>query len=211
MDKVNLPMAKRVFDVVVSFVALLILSPVVLLIVITMFLEMMVKADSSGKVFYKETRISQGEAFTLYKFRIFKESKLNGAKDSNGFVHTKDLEKDERNLTWTGRILKRIYMDELPQLINVLKGDMSLVGPRPTNMVNFKKRFAQGKRAKYLLRAGITGYFQSHKGRKMKLDQEELDMIYAGYCKNKPGWWVLLYDIKILLITMYTVLRAEGI
>ena len=201
---------KRIFDIVVSLLALVLFSPFILSIIIGMALEGIFSPPSRGKIFYSETRISAGEPFKIYKFRIFKKEGLNRVLKAGQFVHTKELEKDINNLTHAGRFLKKIYMDELPQLVNVLKGEMTLVGPRPTNIINYERLITERKYAKYLMRAGLIGYYQSHKGIKIHKNQEELDMEYINFCQDNPGWKVILYDIKIIFITILTVLRAEG-
>ena len=101
-------------------------------------------------------------------------------------------------------------MDELPQLFNVLKGDMSLVGPRPVNPEIYERHVKKGLSGKELVKAGIAGPFQSQKGNHTKTDVE-LDMEYAQFCKNNSGIRVVLYDIKILLKTFIVVLKAKGI
>lgn len=159
---------------------------------------------------YSETRISQGEKFKLYKFRIFTLKSIEQAQKF-GVVHTKKLEKDKKNMTFVGRMLKKIYFDELPQLYNVLKGDMSLVGPRPTNIENYQRGLMLGKESRTLIKAGVTGYFQSHKGLLPDADQEMLDMEYVEFVKSNPGWRVLMYDAKIIIVSIRTVFRAEGI
>lgn len=211
MEPVKLPLGKRLFDIVMSLLILLLSLPFVVLLLIVMFLESIFVPSSRGRIFYTETRISEGKPFTLYKFRIFKIAAINEALAKGPSIETKVLEQDQKNLTFTGRLLKQVYMDELPQLLNVLKGEMSLVGPRPTNMVNAERWRWEGKHSKFLIKAGVTGYFQSHKGRKLNADQEELDMWYINYCRSNPGWKVVLMDMKILLISLLTILRAEGI
>lgn len=202
---------KRIFDIIVSLTAIVLFSPFIFLVLISMFIENIIVPSSRGKIFYSEIRISAGEPFKIYKFRIFKMAALERAARDNSCIHTKPLEGDPKNLTYVGRFLKRIYMDELPQIYNVLRGDMSLVGPRPTNIENSEKLFKEGKYSKYLAKAGLTGYFQSHKGFKTDMDQEEIDMEYINFCRNNPGWKVILYDIKIIFISILTVLRAEGV
>ena len=211
LSSVPLPLAKRLFDIIVSLLLLILLFPLILIIIAAELIEFALSPSSRGRIFYWETRISQGRPFTLYKFRIFKKSALESFRKSNGIIQTKTLEHDRANLTFTGRLLRRAYLDEIPQLLCVLKGDMSLVGPRPTNPQNYELKLAMGNQAKRLLKAGITGYFQSHKGRKLRKDQETLDMEYFQFIQTSPGWKVALFDLKILVISIYTVLRAEGI
>lgn len=210
MELVRISWEKRTFDVFFSLVILICTAPFWLFMLLMMLLEFLFIPSSRGGVLYAETRISQGRPFTLYKFRVFKRAALEQAMRKNGFVQTKELEQKAENLTHVGVLLRQIYMDELPQLINILKGEMSLVGPRPTNVHNYQRLLGEGKRAKFLCRAGLTGYFQTHKGLKMNKDQEQLDMEYAEFCKNNPGWKVACYDAKILAISVSTILRAEG-
>ena len=208
---VALPFEKRFFDIVISCGLLIIFSPLFLMLILAMLLEMTFKPASRGSFFYSETRISQGKPFIIYKFRIFKRNALTKAMNDSRIIQTKTLEEAKGTMTAVGKLLKQIYLDETPQLWNVLKGDMSIVGPRPTNPEKYQKRVADGGVSKTILKAGITGYFQSHKGVTLTKNQETLDMEYAYFVQNSPGWKVVLYDIKILLISMLTILRAEGI
>ena len=211
IEPIAFPRVKRIFDIVVSFIALIAISPIIALIMLIMCLEMLISKRSRGSIFYREIRVSEGKPFTLIKFRIFTTSAIEKGRNGNGVVHTKKLEVEHKNLTFIGSLLKKVYMDELPQLWNVLKGDMSLVGPRPTNMENSERLLKEGKLSKFLIKAGLTGFFQSHKGIQLNGKQEEMDMAYINFVKNNPGWKIVLYDIKILSITLRTILRAEGI
>ena len=211
MKKIEVPLGKRAFDIVVSAFLLISLSPFIALILIAMAIESIFIPSSRGSFLYSQKRISQGEVFTLYKIRIFKEASLENARNGSGHVHTKKLEHNEENLTYVGRVLKKVYLDELGQFVNVMKGNMSLVGPRPKTVDDYERLVFAGYRSLTLLKAGITGYFQSHKGIKLHLNQEQIDMIYADFVENNPTWKIIFYDIKILLITILTVLRREGI
>lgn len=211
MEKVQIHFAKRFFDIAVSLTLIVLLLPFAIIIFLVMLIESIFISSSRGRIFYKETRISAGKPFKIYKFRIYKRDILKKIEERGELIHTKKLEQEKKNLTYIGRGLKRIYMDELPQLINVLKGDMSLVGPRPTNPENYQELIEKGCNSKELIRAGLTGYFQSHKGLRIYKGQEELDMEYIDFVKNNPGWKVVIYDIKIIFITILTILRAEGI
>lgn len=205
-----LPRAKRFFDVIVSAAALVLLSPLFLVIALAILLEGVSRPASRGPIFYSEIRISRGEPFRLRKFRIFKKAALADAREQSGVIHTKDLEQNQYNLTTVGCWLKQVYLDELPQLFNIFLGDMTFVGPRPTNLDNVRKLAAGGQYSKLIFRAGLTGYFQSHKGQWLAQGQDNMDMAYINFCASRPGWRVVLYDLKILLITARTILRAEG-
>ena len=123
------PTAKLVLDKAVSVALLVLLSPVFAFLFVAMGLEMLVRPRDRGPWLYRERRISRGREFELLKFRTLRRDVLARI-DSES--HARMHEGDEGNLTWAGRrLLKPWYLDELPQIWNVLRGDMSLVGPRP--------------------------------------------------------------------------------
>ncbi len=201
---------KRAFDVIASASIIVALSPVITLFLIAILLERLFMPSTRGPLLYTETRISQGEPFTFYKLRTFKLSSISNAR-KNGTIHTKELEQDFRNFTPTGLALRQVYLDEFPQLFLVLIGRMTLVGPRPTNPVEYKNSIEGGLHAKRILKAGLTGRFQSHKSVKYGLNQEQTDMDYAHFCKTHSGPFIVLYDAVVCLQTILTILRAEGI
>lgn len=207
---IPIPFAKRVFDVVVSVVCIVGLAPFVSLILLFSLLERVFFARSRVPFLYKETRISQGKPFTIYKFRTFKKSLISESVTGT-VLHTKVVEQDFRNLTIAGMIFIQVYLDEYPQLFLVLSGKMSFVGPRPTNPEVYQNYIENGGRAKTILRAGLTGRFQTHKSKKYGLNQEEEDIAYADFVATHSGLRIVLHDTKILLQTIVTVLRAEGI
>lgn len=210
MDPIPVRSPKRVFDIVVSCILLVLLGPVILFFMVLGLLEQLLIPSARGPLFYREIRISQGKPFTLCKIRTLKNDSLRDAQ-TQGVVHTKKLERESKNFTLVGALLHQIYIDESPQLVSVLLGDMSLVGPRPTNVESYSRGLARDHHAKQVLRAGLTGRFQTHKHVKFKLNQEEVDMEYAQFCKNSTGMQVLLHDLRILFQTVVTVLRAEGL
>lgn len=134
---------KRVFDVVVSFVALLLISPLLVAIAVA------IRLDSSGPAFFSQARVGRGGAtFRLLKFRTM----VVGAEQLAPNVSPTD----DPRVTRIGRFLRRWYLDELPQLVNVLKGDMSLVGPRPETP-EFVALFTPEERRVLTVRAGLAG------------------------------------------------------
>ena len=210
ITKVELPRAKRIFDIIGALLLLLIAMPFLILLFIWILLEQICSAHARGSIFYLDKRVSQGKEFDLYKFRIFKKSALKEMIDKDGFIHTKKLEHNPKNMTLYGRFLKQIYMDEFPQVFNVLRGDMTLVGPRPTNLENSNKLKAVGNFTKEIMKCGLTGDFQTQKGVAGASDRE-IDTDYINFCAKNSGWKVVLNDIKIIFKTILTVLKAKGI
>ena len=196
-EKMNL-FVKRVFDIVCSLVGIIILSPLFLIVSIA------IKLDSKGSVLFKqERRTKNGRVFKIYKFRSMC---LDAEKKGTGLFN---FENDSR-ITKVGKFLRNSSIDELPQLINVIKGDLSLVGPRPcvkyelgdfeTLNRKYKKRFQ--------VRAGITGLAQV-KGRnenswdeKVTYDNQYVDLF------AKQGIWL---DIKILFETVVEIFKMRNI
>ncbi|OHA26244.1 MAG: hypothetical protein A3C06_04620 [Candidatus Taylorbacteria bacterium RIFCSPHIGHO2_02_FULL_46_13] len=210
LEKIPTSPSKRVFDVLASMLLIALLFPVMIFLLLGILVEYLLSSSARGPLLYHETRISQGVPFTLYKVRTFKLTSLATA-HSNGIINTKELERDWRTMTVMGLVLRQIYLDEYPQLFLVLLGKMSLVGPRPVNPAEYQRGLAGGIRAKALLRAGITGRFQTHKAGKYGLNQERVDMEYAEFCRNHPGWKIVLHDCRILSETVVTIFRAEGV
>lgn len=127
-----------------------------------------------------------------------------------GFIHTAEIEKKRENFTKVGWFIKKIYLDEWPQLFSVLKGEMSLVGPRPANLVNYQKLLDQKIYTKKVIKAGLTGYFQSCKGRSNQTDTE-MDTEYIEFCQTHSAGQILWFDLKIIGQTIRTVLEHKGI
>ncbi len=208
-DRIKTCILKRVFDFVVGFAIGTVFLPIIFIISAAYLIEMIFVKSSRGPLLYKEPRISGGNVIFFYKFRTFKQSVINEARKNNHVVHTKDLEGKRSNFTWVGNILNNMYLDELPQLISILKGDMSLVGPRPTNIeVTLEKR-AAGDFTKDVVISGLSGPYQCVKGE--GFDQQTVDTAYIDYVRKHSCIMIVLKDIKILLKTIKVLLKAKGI
>ncbi|MDP3995145.1 MAG: sugar transferase [Patescibacteria group bacterium] len=209
---VPLPFLKRLFDIAVSVVLLVLFLPIAVLIVLCMAVEAVFCRLNRGPIFYTETRISAGVPFKLRKFRIFKTAAYEPIRARGEIVHTKPLEKNPDNLTGCGKVLKAFYLDELPQLWSVFCGDMTLVGPRPWNPIDYENEIAKGEFRKKAIRAGLTGPVQLHKqdaaehGGEHKMDYE-----YIMFVKNKNNAAVVAHDIKLLTQSLWFMLRGQGL
>ena len=183
---------KRLFDFVMSLIGIIVLSPIILIVALA------VKLTSPGPMLFKQRRIGKNnDEFQIYKFRTMRIDTPN--------VPTHLLEKPEQWITPVGKFLRKTSLDELPQLFNILKGEMSIVGPRPAlyNQIDLKEMRTEA--GVHKLVPGLTGWAQIN-GRdeiplslKVKLDKEYLEK------KN------FLFDIKIIFMTVLSVLKSEGV
>ncbi|HOO46010.1 MAG TPA: undecaprenyl-phosphate galactose phosphotransferase WbaP [Deltaproteobacteria bacterium] len=197
--------AKRTFDLICSFSGLVALSPFLLLIMA------MIRLDSKGPVFFGHKRVGKGgKYFTCYKFRTMKPNaaelldELLASDPEAKKQWEKDFKlKDDPRITKIGAFLRKTSLDELPQLWNVIKGEMSLVGPRPIVSDEVEK---YGEKARYLFKVvpGITGLWQVS-GRN-DIDYEERVLLDEYYAKN----WSLWLDIEVLIRTFSAVLMNKG-
>lgn len=193
---------KRLMDIVLSLTAIILLSPLFIIV------SILIKIESKGPAIFKQERVGhKHKQFFMYKFRSMvedAEEKFDEVKDLN---HTNPImfksAKDPR-ITKIGKIIRKTSIDELPQLFNILKGDMTLVGPRPPlprELVNYKQRH----HVKFLKPQGLTGLWQVS-GRSTIKDFDKVIELDYEYIKN----WNLLLDIKIILKTIPAVISAKG-
>ncbi|MCZ7587463.1 MAG: sugar transferase [Gaiella sp.] len=204
-DRYPAARAKRALDVAVSGTLLVALTPVWAAVFGAVAIDMLCCPRDRGRLFYRERRISAGRAFGLVKFRTLREDVLVEAAG-----HVRPYEAEVANLTWAGRrVLKPIYLDELPQLWNVLRGEMSLVGPRPWPDELIERQLARGLDYRLRVPAGWTGPAQVSKG--LELDFEELDLPYVALLERGSPGDVVRHDVKVLWQTLRTMLRREGL
>ena len=203
------PAAKRVLDVTIAFPLLVALSPVFTFLFIAMGIDMLRCSRDRGPWLYREERISRGRVFELLKFRTLRRAALAGMDPAS---HARMLEADETNLTWAGRrLLKPWYLDELPQLWNVLRGDMSLVGPRPWPLPMVANQLAQGLTYRNEFVAGWTGPVQVEKGITEPADYQQLDVAYVRACREDRAATIVRRDLRLLWRTMRVLARGEGL
>ena len=193
---------KRMVDILLSIIGLIVLSPVFLAIGI------IVKLDSKGTVFFKHKRIGKnGQEIYIYKFRTM----ISGAekmiekfdeKQMKEFKENYKLENDPR-VTKVGNFLRKTSLDELPQILNILKGDLSIVGPRPITKEELE-RYGENKEKFLSITPGLTGYWQAN-GRSSTTYEErmEMELYYIDNCSWKM-------DIKIFFKTIISVIKKEG-
>lgn len=181
---------KRVFDFLFASVALLILLPVLLLITVGLH----VANKGVGAFFFQERPGRYGKLFRVIKFKT-----MTDERDEQG-----QLLPDAERLTRIGKIVRSLSIDELPQLVNVLKGDMALIGPRPL-LPQYLPLYSKEQARRHEVRPGITGWAQVHGRNAISWTKKfELDVWYVDHCS-------FLLDVKIFFLTIKKVLVREGI
>ena len=193
---------KRAFDIVASLIGLIFLSPLFLIVAIAIYI------DDPGPVLFFQNRIGKGmESFRMFKFRsmvLNAEKLLEAMPEENRKEFADHFKlKDDPRITRIGRFIRKTSIDELPQLINVLLGDMSLVGPRPPLLAE-REAYGRHLAAIMSVRPGVTGYWQVH-GRSDIAFQERIEL-NEYYIAHQS----ILFDLKILLETVKVVVTKEG-
>ncbi len=201
---------KYALDRLASVLLLLFLFPFGLLIAVVIAVEAIASRERP-KVFMSELRLSAGETFRLLKFRIVRIRSLRSHREDPQQPSLKALETPE-HVTRTGRILKRFYLDEIPQLLNIARGEMSLVGPRPYFVEDWKREPRLDIPARRLLKAGLVGPFQAVKGEISGLDLVNvLDTEYLRFCLTASPFALFLKDLDLIRRSLLTLVRGEGL
>lgn len=180
---------KRLMDFLLATVGFVILSPIFLLVTIVLFFA------NNGKPFFFQRRPGKNEDI----FNVIKFKTMNDRKDAHG-----KLLPDAQRLTSFGKFVRKTSIDEIPQLLNVIKGDMSLIGPRPL-LVKYLPRYTDRQRLRHNVRPGITGWAQVNGRNAIGWNERfELDIYYVEHVS-------FALDIKIIFMTIYKVFKSEGI
>lgn len=196
--------AKRIIDVVLSGILLVLLSPLLFIVAV------LIKLDSPGPVIFKQKRVGKNqELFTIYKFRtmvnmadiLYKDMIEEKIKDKKMIEKSNDAKCSDFRVTKVGKLLRKLSIDEMPQFFNVIKGDMSLVGPRPNLPYELEQYDKEWYKTRYKVLPGISGLWQVS-GRNALPFERMMELDYEYVMKRS-----LLLDIKIILKTIPTVLR----
>ena len=180
---------KRLIDVLISLLGIIVLFPILLLITISLVIS------NNGKPFFYQNRPGKnGAIFTIIKFKT-----MNDKKDKQG-----KLLPDFQRMTHIGSYIRKYSLDEIPQLFSVLKGDMSLIGPRPL-LVEYLPRYSERQRKRHNVKPGITGWAQVNGRNSINWQKKfELDIYYVENLS-------FLLDLKIIMKTLVKVFRKEGV
>ncbi|WHY59426.1 sugar transferase [Peribacillus simplex] len=186
---------KRIIDFILCFLAL------PFFLICYTFVAIAIKLDDGGPIFYSGERL--GKNFKKYKMYKFRSMVIDASDIRNEDGSTYNSSFDKR-VTKVGRVLRKLSIDELPQILNVLKGDMALIGPRPSPSGN-THLYSKDYKRKFAVRPGITGYTQAYYRNGVSIEQKQKSDIY--YVDNLS----FVLDIKVFFKTLLTVIKQEGI
>ncbi|MDO4742750.1 MAG: sugar transferase [bacterium] len=196
---------KRLFDILMSVLALLVLWPVFLLIALC------IKIEDGGKVFYVHERLGwHGKKIKIYKFRSMRpdSEKLEDvlSEEQLEFYKLEFKIDDDPRVTKVGKFLRKISLDELPQFFNVIKGDLSIVGPRPI-VEEELERYGKAKDFLLSVKPGLTGYWQAYARNDVKYENGKRQAMEIFYCENQG----ICLDFKIILKTFVAIIKKTGV
>lgn len=186
---------KHILDKIFGVILLVLLSPILVIIAIA------IKLNSKGPVIFKQKRLGKnGEIFEIYKFRTMYVDAPD-LRNEDGSTFNSD---DDPRVTTVGKFLRKTSLDEISQIFNILKGEMSFIGPRP-DLPDHYNLYTEFDKKKLLVRPGVTGYAQANGRNNIEWKKRiEMDIFYIDN-------YSLLLDIKILFKTVFSVLKSEGV
>ncbi len=193
---------KRFFDIVLCVFALIVLSPVFLVVAI------LIKCEDGGPVFFKQTRLTKDrKEFGMYKFRsmcVDAEAKLEALMDRNEVNGPAFKIEDDPRITKIGKFIRKTSIDELPQLLNIIKGDMSIIGPRPP-LPREVAEYTEYQLHRLDVKTGLSCYHECY-GRSKVTDFDEWVEQDLKYIRERSLW----VDLKVILMTIKVVLTGDG-
>ncbi len=201
-SKPGYEVCKRIFDIVMATLALIVLSPVFLIVAIA------IKCEDGGQVFFKQDRMTKGaKVFGMYKFRSMcpdAEEKLDELMDQNEMEGPAFKMENDPRITKVGKFIRKTSIDELPQLINIIKGEMSIIGPRPP-LVREVEEYTPYQMHRLDVKTGLSCYRECY-GRSNIHDFDEWVESDLKYIRERSFW----VDIKVILLTIKVVIKCEG-
>ena len=188
---------KRVFDFLISLIALIVISPFLLIVIIVLHF-----ANKGAGVFFYQERPGKDEKI----FKCIKFKSMTDEKDENG-----NLLPEQQRLTKAGAFIRKFSIDELPQLINVLKGDMAFIGPRPL-LIKYLPLYSEEQHRRHEVRPGMSGWAQVHGRNNLTWAEKfKLDVWYVDHCSLWVDIKVIFLTIKVIFLTIKNVLSSKDI
>ena len=200
---------KSFFDKLVSSIILIISIPILLLLKILFLIEGWIIPENAGPMFFYYNGVSAGKIFPKYKIRLIKEKYIEpeGARRHDWIAFSAEWTPDSR--THIGQFVKKFYLDELPQFWSVLKGDMSIVGPRPLSVLHYERDRAQGNVARFLLRGGLLGLGHINKGTS-EMGKPVYEYEYVDQYLKRSSFGLLYLDLWIIWKGILVIIKGGG-
>lgn len=208
-EPVKIGFFKNAFDKIIAAIILIFCTPIIILLFVVNFLEGILIPENRGPLFFYYNGISQGKPFKKYKLRIIKLSYIDLELRKIGDWHAYKNEWMPEARTNLGAFAKKFYLDEIPQFFSVLKGDMSIVGPRPLAVHHYQRDLEQGNITRKLLRGGLLGLGHINKGT-AEMGNPIYEYEYLDYCVNKTAWQIFKLDIKIIFKGIILIFKGGG-
>jgi lipopolysaccharide/colanic/teichoic acid biosynthesis glycosyltransferase len=204
---VRLP--KLVFDKLVAGLLVLASLPVFFLLKIAYVIEGWLIPENAGPMFFYYNAVSAGQIIPKYKIRLIKTKYIDpeGAKRHDWLAYSAEWTPDSR--TYVGQFVKKFYLDELPQFYSVLKGDMSIVGPRPLSVLHYERDRAQGNVTRFLVRGGLLGLGHVNKGTP-EMGKPEYEYEYVDQYLKRSSFGLLMLDLWIIWRGIMVIVKGGG-
>jgi lipopolysaccharide/colanic/teichoic acid biosynthesis glycosyltransferase len=194
---IRVPFLKLFFDKLVAIMLLLAFSPAVIMLLVFNWLEGLIIPENRGPLFFYYNAISQGKIIKKWKIRLIKTAYIDKELQAKGDWHAYQKEWMPEARTYMGCFVKKFYLDEIPQFYMVLKGDMSIVGPRPLAVHHYERDLAQGNVTRKLIRGGLLGYGHVRKGTS-EFGKPVYEYEYVYRCLHYPSWKLLTTDLYVI-------------
>lgn len=210
LDKPLKPrLIKTIFDKLVAIIVLIIFSPILFFLKIAYLIEGLIDKDCKGPMFFYYFAMSGGKKIPKYKIRLIKEKFIEpeGAKKHDWIAYSAEWTPESR--TRVGSFVKKYYLDEIPQFFSVIKGDMSIVGPRPLSVLHYERDLAQGNVTRKLLKGGLLGLGHINKGTDMMGDPI-FEYEYIDKYINNGSLKLLLLDLWIIYKGIVLIFKGGG-
>ncbi|MDA8673837.1 sugar transferase [Gammaproteobacteria bacterium] len=200
---------KWFFDKIVAIAMLFLTAPILLLLKIAYVIEGVMIPENKGPMFFYYNAVSGGMIIPKYKIRLIKTKYIDpeGAKNHDWIAYSAEWTPNSR--TYMGGFVKRFYLDELPQFYSVLKGDMSIVGPRPLSVLHYDRDRAQGNVTRFLLRGGLLGLGHVNKGTP-EMGNPIYEYEYVEQYLKRSSFGLLMLDLSIIWRGILVIMKGEG-
>lgn len=200
---------KLVFDKLVALILLILFLPAIVILLIFNFIEGLLIPENRGPLFFYYNAVSQGRIIKKWKVRLIKTSYIDKELQAKGDWHAYKNEWMPEARTNLGAFVKKFYLDEIPQFYMVLKGDMSIVGPRPLAIHHYERDLAQGNVTRKLIRGGLLGYGHVRKGTP-EFGKPIYEYEYVYRCLHYSSWKLFLTDLYVIWKGIVVMLKGGG-